>query len=253
MANSQQATHAARSTKEQGPTASLATVHELRNSDTPADGIVAPVAEKPSLRLSPDSLPVSRKHTPSLSQSTARLPDRPSSGLGARYVRQSSGDYFGVTGTAQDMTKRDRRSSQSVHPVRKVDPAALLKMQTGIVKSRSGSVLGRGFILKNDRLPPRSTHSLDFRLKGAPNFRSGGEGIFGSAQPSITGLRTVLSTLGCHPDGSGRAVWICTREEPVVYIGGSPYVLRDAQEPLRAYALSDRPEALESIEKRYVY
>jgi len=111
--------------------------------------------------------------------------------------------------------------------------------------------LGRGFILKNDRLPPRNTHPLEFSLKGAPNFRPAGqENIYGSAQPSITGIRTVLSVLGCQPGNSGKVVWICTREEPVIYIGGSPFVLRDAETPLVGYSLSDRPEALESIERR---
>lgn len=131
------------------------------------------------------------------------------------------------------------------------DPRALLRIQHGVVKGRSGSVLGRGFILKNDRLPPRNTHPLEFSLKGAPNFRPAGpENIYGSAQPSITGIRTVLSVLGCQPGTTGKVVWICTREEPVIYIGGSPFVLRDAETPLVGYSLSDRPEALESIERR---
>lgn len=126
-------------------------------------------------------------------------------------------------------------------------------MQQGVVKARSGNVLSRGFILKNDRLPPRNAHSLEFRLKGVPNFRQGGEGIYGAAQPSITGLRTALSLLGCQPSGAGHVVWICTREEPVIYIGGSPFVLRDAEEPTKGFTLSERPEALEGIEKRYAH
>jgi hypothetical protein len=131
------------------------------------------------------------------------------------------------------------------------DPTNLLRVQHGVVKGRSGTVLGRGFILKNDRLPPRNTHPLEFSLKGAPNFRpAGGEKIYGSAQPSITGLRTVLSVLGCQSNSTGRVVWICTREEPVIYIGGSPFVLRDAESPLVGYSISDRAEALESIERR---
>lgn len=143
-------------------------------------------------------------------------------------------------------------SSTRIHRLRDPgDPRALLKIQHGVVKGRNGPVLGSGFILKNDRLPPRNTHPLDFGLKGAPNFRPAGqENIYASAQPSITGIRTVLSVLGCQPGTTGKVVWICTREEPVIYIGGSPFVLRDAETPLVGYSLSDRPEALESIERR---
>jgi len=180
------------------------------------------------------------RHSPSLSHSIGSN-GRPNSALaaGRHPPRQVSNEYFN--------SYRPVKNAESTGPA---DPDVLLKVQHGVTKARSGSVLGRGFILKNDRLPARATHSLDFRLKGAPHFRPGGEGIYGSAQPSITGLRTILATLGCHPGASGKAVWICTREEPVIYIGGSPFVLRDAEEPLQNYALSERPEALESIEKR---
>ena len=169
---------------------------------------------------------------------------------GSAAARTSEGDYFHRQNSQDGLAPSHSRATSYTGPLKASNPNALLKVQHGVVKSRTGSVLSRGFILKNDRLPPRNTHTLDFRLKGCPNFRSGGQGIYGAAQPSVTGLRTVLSLLGCNPGGPGKVVWICTREEPVVYIGGSPFVLRDAEEPLKGFALSDRPEALDGIEKR---
>jgi hypothetical protein len=58
-------------------------------------------------------------------------------------------------------------------------------------------------------------------------------------------------------DGKGKelgreTVWFCTREEPVVYLGSQPFVLRDAKHPTRTYPVSDRAENLEGIEKRSV-
>jgi hypothetical protein len=48
-------------------------------------------------------------------------------------------------------------------------------------------------------------------LKGAPNFRSGGLGVFGTAQITQTGLRTVLGVLKSQQTkegGEGRStVW----------------------------------------------
>ena len=197
-----------------------------------------------------------------LALSESFLPRRPasaapglsSSGRNGHAQRNGQVSRPGPSAIINGNTSRKSSGTGSLMQSRRVahsgDPNQLLKLQTGVVKGRSGSVLTRGYILKNDRLPSRLTRTLDFRLKGVPNFRSGGEGIYGAAQPSITGLRTVLAVLGCHPQGLGKAVWICTREEPIIYIGGSPFVLRDAEEPFKAFTLSDRPEALESTERR---
>ena len=223
------------------PSPALSTLHESRSvTDLPSTASAQPSPIEPQ----------TRRHVPSLSQSlSSGGQERPISaldGVGWRGNEVSSSQQFNPRST---LSSKDTSTDQGA---RLHDPSKLLRLQHGVIKSRSGSVLGRGFILKNDRLPPRSTRSLEFSLKGAPNFRSGGESIYGSAQPSITGLRTVLSTLSCNPGGSGRAVWICTREEPVIYIGGSPFVLRDAEAPLQNYSLSERPEALESIENRSI-
>lgn len=96
---------------------------------------------------------------------------------------------------------------------------------------------------------------LEFNLQGAPNFRSTLLNVYGCAQPTIIGLRTILALLNCRPlplgnEPLGRAGWICTREEPLIYIGGRPFVLRDASHPISTYALSDRAENLEEIENR---
>lgn len=95
-------------------------------------------------------------------------------------------------------------------------------------------------------------------LTGAINFRSAELGVYGVAQPTLSGLETVLTTLRSQSTTSLRGetlpgretVWFCTREEPIVYLGSQPFVLREARDPLRTYAVSDRAENLEEIEKR---
>lgn len=102
------------------------------------------------------------------------------------------------------------------------NPNDLLKLQLGVVLRREGSVLGRGCILKGDYyLPERSVRrkreeglvevGTSLNLRGAPNFRSGGLGVFGTAQITQTGLRTVLGVLKSQQTkegGEGRStVW----------------------------------------------
>ncbi|KAI0749707.1 inositol hexakisphosphate-domain-containing protein [Daedaleopsis nitida] len=124
-----------------------------------------------------------------------------------------------------------------------------------IVKTRTGSVLSRGFILKTDHYPSGRALDLDINVHGAPNFRAPKQGnlnVYGVAQPRTQGLRAILSVLRCRPDITNptHVVWFCTREEPIVYISGRPFVLRDASEPRRTLKLSDRAENLEEIERR---
>ncbi|KAJ7649811.1 inositol hexakisphosphate-domain-containing protein [Roridomyces roridus] len=133
--------------------------------------------------------------------------------------------------------------------------AHLQRAGPSVVKSRTGSVLSRGFILKTDHYPSGRALDLDLNVHGAPNFRApriGGLNVFGVAQPRTQGLRAILSVLRCRPGTPDptHVVWFSTREEPIVYISGRPFVLRDASQPRRTLSLSDRAENLEAIEVR---
>ncbi|KZV73066.1 hypothetical protein PENSPDRAFT_575124 [Peniophora sp. CONT] len=124
-----------------------------------------------------------------------------------------------------------------------------------IVKARNGSVLSRGFILKTDYYPSGRALELDLNVHGAPNFRAPRQGdlnVFGAAQPRSQGLRAILSVLRARPgvQNASHVVWFSTREEPIVYISGRPFVLRDSSEPRKTLRMSDRAENLEDIEQR---
>ncbi|KAI5118140.1 hypothetical protein M0805_001739 [Coniferiporia weirii] len=124
-----------------------------------------------------------------------------------------------------------------------------------VVKSRAGSVLSRGFILKTDHYPSGRALDLDLNVHGAPNFRApryGNLNVFGAAQPRSQGLRAILSILRCRPGipDPHNCVWFSTREEPIVYISGRSFVLRDSSEPRKSLPMSGRAENLEDIEQR---
>ncbi|KAK1923782.1 inositol hexakisphosphate-domain-containing protein [Papiliotrema laurentii] len=87
----------------------------------------------------------------------------------------------------------------------------------GVVKRRQGGVLGRGYILKTgpfneykarltrltqDHYPTGRALDLDLTIQGAPNFRAPDEeglNVYGVAQPTVPGLRSILTILGCQP------------------------------------------------------
>lgn len=131
----------------------------------------------------------------------------------------------------------------------------LKRSEASVVKTRTGSVLSRGFILKTDYHPSGRALDIDLNVHGAPNFRAPRQGnlnVYGVAQPRTQGLRAILSVLRCRPGtpDPSHVVWFSTREEPVVYISGRPFVLRDSSEPRKTLSLSDRAENLEAIETR---
>ncbi|WWC73457.1 uncharacterized protein I206_107427 [Kwoniella pini CBS 10737] len=78
-----------------------------------------------------------------------------------------------------------------------------LKRQTdGVVKRRSGGVLGRGYILKTDHYPTGRAMDLELTIQGSPNFRAPNEeslNVFGVAQPTSAGLKSILTLLACQP------------------------------------------------------
>ncbi|EJD06892.1 uncharacterized protein FOMMEDRAFT_75682 [Fomitiporia mediterranea MF3/22] len=100
------------------------------------------------------------------------------------------------------------------------ETAQLQRAVHTVVKSRTGSVLSRGFILKTDHYPSGRALDLELSVHGAPNFRAprtGNLNVFGTAQPRSQGLRAILSILRCRPGVSDPhdCVWFSTREEPI--------------------------------------
>ncbi|PKI83269.1 hypothetical protein MVES_002830 [Malassezia vespertilionis] len=140
----------------------------------------------------------------------------------------------------------------------------LERSERDVVRGRAGSVLARGLVLKTDQRVDMRDWSSEYalQLQGAPYFRAANldVGVYGLAQPSILGLKTVLALLQCQPVSmlasaksnavEQRCIWVCTREEPVIYVGDRPFVLREANRPKYSLGLSNRAENLEAIEER---
>ncbi|KAI3517914.1 hypothetical protein L1887_17136 [Cichorium endivia] len=108
--------------------------------------------------------------------------------------------------------------------------------EMGIVAvSRTGEVLGSQTVLKSDHCPGCQQPNLPERVEGAPNFREiPGFPVYGVANPTVEGIKSVIQRIGSSKGGGGRPVfWHNMREEPVIYINGKPFVLREVERPYK--------------------
>ncbi|KAH6576937.1 hypothetical protein BASA62_001115 [Batrachochytrium salamandrivorans] len=130
--------------------------------------------------------------------------------------------YGSPSTTALSSTSQSgrRRRIPGIKPTQFHSPKELLMSVQNVVKTRTGSVLARQIILKSDHFDMGLHSRLDFHLQGAPNFRMADMGVFGVAQPTVPGITTVLTLLGCHPSGPSvhPTTWFSTREEPMIYL-----------------------------------
>ncbi len=120
-----------------------------------------------------------------------------------------------------------------------------------VVAQRTGDVLLRYTILKSDHFPGCQNTRLTPLLDGAPNFRQVSDlPVYGVAIPTISGLRTVLDLLGSAKNRR-KVLWFNLREEPVLYINGRPFVVREADKPFAnlEYTGIDR-DRVEDMEAR---
>ncbi|XP_042044508.1 paladin-like isoform X2 [Salvia splendens] len=98
---------------------------------------------------------------------------------------------------------------------------------------RNGEVLGSQTVLKSDHCPGCQHPCLPERLEGAPNFREiPGFPVYGVANPTVDGIKSVIQRIGSSRGGRP-VLWHNMREEPVVYIKGRPFVLREVERPYK--------------------
>ncbi|KAM5558530.1 paladin [Rosa sericea] len=138
--------------------------------------------------------------------------------------------------------------------LKKIDESADNRpSEMGVVAAlRKGEVLGSQTVLKSDHCPGCQNPNLPERVDGAPNFREvPGFPVYGVANPTIDGIRSVIQRIGSSKDGRP-IFWHNMREEPVIYINGKPFVLREVERPYKnmlEYTGIDR-ERVERMEAR---
>jgi hypothetical protein len=135
-----------------------------------------------------------------------------------------------------------------------------LPVPSSVIRSRSGTVLGRGMILKRDHFAAASASSPtspdSVFLQGVPQFRAiAGDSelhIFGSAQPSAYGIESLLTSLGSRRPSSVKTTCISLRAEPLLFLSSRCFTLRMSSAPLHNLAsyAGISPGRLEALEQR---
>ena len=85
--------------------------------------------------------------------------------------------------------------------------------ESRVLKQRSGTVLTSRMIIKNDYYWNEQDEQFNYRVVGH---------IHGISQPPISEIIALISQWKRE-----KVVWINLREEPIIYLNGAPYVLRD--------------------------
>ena len=123
------------------------------------------------------------------------------------------------------------------------------------VAGRHGKVLSADKFLKADQFEgiqnPKLEASGHPPIEGAPNYREVGDNIHGCGQPTVDGMKRVLEKVGEGPPADPSkppAVWTNLRQEPVIYINGTPYNPRDLKKPMDNEAAPGR--TAEEVDKR---
>ena len=124
-----------------------------------------------------------------------------------------------------------------------------------VLAARKGTVLCRGTMLKADHFPGCQSKRLKPRAAGAPNFRAApGLPIYGV--PTLEGAVNVLEDIVLDHGEDTTVLWHNMREEPVLYVHGVPYVVREAAKPFANVEYrgidAKRLEAMERTLKRDV-
>jgi protein-tyrosine phosphatase len=109
-------------------------------------------------------------------------------------------------------------------------------------KIRDGVVLNRSMLLKADHFKVQIKRPLKHHIIGAPNFRKIPHNIYGTSQPTYEGLLTILTLLNVQStkfdnssndrNGLPTCYWCSMREEPMIYIQGRTFVLRELESPM---------------------
>ena len=88
-------------------------------------------------------------------------------------------------------------------------------------------------LLKSDQWL-RESHRVAAGVRGAINFRNiAGTKIYALGQPSLQAIDEVVDRVREANPHAEKIIWLCLREEPIVYINGAPYCLRRERYTLR--------------------
>lgn len=161
------------------------------------------------------------------------------------YLRSSSNKLKAFRPLEELQLNDSDANQQQIKAFRSPQLKTSVSEDVSVVQGRSGTVLGPNTILKIDHWQQQVDEKTGTEISestavpGAPNFRKietsscSPHQIYAVAQPTQAALEKILEIVSSALPTPRRIVWINVREEPLVYINGEPYVLRDQCASLR--------------------
>lgn len=118
-----------------------------------------------------------------------------------------------------------------------------------VVAQRTGLILRANTLLKSDQWLTQSASSTS-GLQGAVGFRQIPRStLFAVGQPTETAIGKVLQAIKERTPNASTILWLNLREEPLVYVNGRPFCLRQEGLSLRNMKVS-LPEQSRRLQNR---
>jgi len=107
--------------------------------------------------------------------------------------------------------------------------------------------------IKIDHFDKIHALSEEGKIDGAPNYRQvAGFPVFGCAQPTTAGLKTIIDKLKPAEGVKSKLNYYNMRQEPVVYINGTPFAPRASDQLHENMVFEDPVPDLENLENHFL-
>lgn len=156
-----------------------------------------------------------------------------------------------VDGVTTDAVMRIESLDAETTTTSKRTPIGADEVSRVLRGGRDGRVLRKQTVLKADHYPSCHNPQLQEQVEGAPNFRQPmeqqGLPVFGTAAPTHDGLVAVCERISPRKEP---ILWINLRQEPMLYIHGRPFSVKERDEPFKA--MENRGIQLADVEQAEV-
>merc|ERR1712121_192523 len=107
--------------------------------------------------------------------------------------------------------------------------------------------------LKIDHFDQMHVLADETKVEGAENFRQvAGFPVFGTAQPTEEGFLKVLDKLPAGTEEKPiRTIWYNMRQEPVIYVNGTPYAPRNPEKMHENLELDESVDEFDNLQKHF--
>lgn len=129
------------------------------------------------------------------------------------------------------LIEKDHDTQLTAQPQYEGEEVATKGDERFVCRTRRGCFLRYQTILKCDQFPSAQCQTLQEKLPDAANFRQvDGFNVFGVGQAGVRGHTNVVKRV-LETSGVDKVMWLNMREEPIIFLNGKPYCVKDRKKP----------------------